>query len=96
MQMCVAIQGRMGPMTLWKPPNRSGGLGISWGRTVYVVHFSSSMYTRYTSDTRCVTAPQSYTALQRYTALHSAIHYTAIHRYTVYNLYNTPLRRGCL
>ena len=32
---------------------------------------------RYTSDTRCVTALQSYTAIQRY---------------TLYNLYNTPLR----
>jgi hypothetical protein len=36
---------------------------------------------RYTSDTRCVTALHSYTAIQRYTALyiiqlHSAIHYT--------------------
>ena len=29
--------------------------------------------------------------LYSYTALYSAIHYTAIHRYTLYNLYNTPL-----
>ena len=31
--------------------------------------------------------------LYSYTALYSAIHYTAIHRYTLYNLYNTPLER---
>ena len=49
------------------------------------------MYERYTSDTRCVTALQSYTAIQRY---NSAIHYTAIHRYTLYNLYSTPLILG--
>ena len=29
--------------------------------------------------------------LYSYTSLYSAIHYTAIHRYTLYNLYNTPL-----
>ena len=29
--------------------------------------------------------------LYSYTALYSAIHYTAIQRYTLYNLYNTPL-----
>ena len=39
---------------------------------------------------------RSYTAIQRYTALYTiqlyiAIHYTAIHRYTLYRLYNTPL-----
>ena len=51
------------------------------------------MYTRYTSDTftRCVTAHQSYTAIHQ---LYSAIHYTAIHRYTLYNLYSTPLILG--
>jgi hypothetical protein len=36
------------------------------------------------TDTRCLTAFHSYTAIQRYTALYSAIHYTAIQRYTVY------------
>ena len=52
---------------------------------------------RYTSDTHGVKEFQSYTAktalnsaIQRYTALYS-IQYTAIHRYTLYNLYITPL-----
>ena len=40
------------------------------------------------TDTHCVTALHSYTATIQ---LHSAIHYTAIQRYTLYNLYNTPL-----
>ena len=43
------------------------------------------------TDTHCVTALHSYTATIQ---LHSAIHYTAIQRYTLYNLYNTPLRTG--
>ena len=34
--------------------------------------------------------------LYSYTSLYSAIHYTAIHRYTLYNLYNTPLGPACL
>jgi hypothetical protein len=42
------------------------------------------------TDTHCVTALHSYTATIQ---LHSAIHYTAIQRYTLYNLYNTPLPR---
>ena len=45
MQISVAIGPCMGPMTLWKPQNRTPG--ISWGRTVYVVQFSSLMYKRY-------------------------------------------------
>eukprot|EP00964_Phaeocystis_antarctica_P122580 scaffold86249_cov66-Phaeocystis_antarctica.AAC.3 len=38
---------------------------------------------------------RSYTAIQRYTALYSAIHYTAIHRYTLCNLPGaaTPLAK---
>jgi hypothetical protein len=40
------------------------------------------------TDTHCVTALHSYTATIQ---LHSAIRYTAIQRYTLYNLYNTPL-----
>ena len=66
-------------------------LGRSWVKTGYVAHGHFCCINRYTSDTHCVTALQSYTAIQRYTALYSAIHYTAIHRYTLYNLYNTPL-----
>ena len=47
----------------------------------------------YTSDTHGVKALQSYTAIQ---LLYSVVEYTAIHRYTLYTLYNTPLgrRRG--
>ena len=48
-------------------------------------HWPLLLYKPYTSDTRGVKAFQSYTAL------YSAIQYTAIHRYTVYNLYITPL-----
>ena len=55
---------------------------------------ANDTYKRHTSDTRCVTALQSYTAIQRYTALYIAIHYTAKHRCTLYNLYNTPLAFG--
>ena len=33
--------------------------------------------------------------LYSYTALYTAIHYTAIQRYTLYNLYNTPLLVRC-
>ena len=82
----------MGPMTLWKPQNPA--LGISWGRTVYVVHSSSLMYKRYTS-TRVASRPsraiQLYIAIQRY-KLYS---YT-IHRYTPYTTSTAPLccRRG--
>ena len=43
---------------------------------------------RYTCYTHGVKAFQSYTAKS---ALYSAIQYTAIHRYTLYNLYITPL-----
>ena len=39
----------------------------------------------------CV-AIQLCSAIQRYAALYSAIHYTVIHRYTLYRLYNTPLQ----
>ena len=47
----------------------------------------------YTSDTHGVKALQSYTAI---TALYSyyrysAVEYTAMHRYTLYTHYNTPL-----
>ena len=46
--------------------------------------------------TRIASRPlRSYTAIQ----LYSAIHYTAIHRYTLYNLCNTPLNelnRSCV
>ena len=56
-------------------------------------HWPFCCIKRYTSDTRGVKAFQSYTAK---TALYSAIQYTAIHRYTLYNLYITLLasRRG--
>ena len=49
-------------------------------------HWPLLLYKPYTSDTRGVKAFQSYTAL------YSAIQYTAIQRYTLYNLYITPLR----
>ena len=70
----------MGPMTLWKRQNRSGDLlGPNCLRGP-LFSFASVKQLRYTdinTDTHgCVTALQSY---------------TAIHRYTVYNLYNTPL-----
>ena len=71
--------------------NTHSHLGRSFGKTGYVVNGKFCCINRYTSDTRFVTALQSYTAIQRYTALYSAIHYTAIHRYTLYNLYSTPL-----
>ena len=54
-------------------------------------HFAVTCIKRYTSYTRGVKAFQSYTAK---TALYSAIQYTAIHRYTLYNLYNTPIVPG--
>ena len=42
-------------------------------------------------NTRPVTrALYSYTAYTAYTTLYNAIQYTAIQRYTVYSLYNTP------
>ena len=52
-------------------------------------HWPFCCINRYTSYTHGVKAFQSYTAKS---ALYSAIQYTAIHRYTLYNLYNTPLR----
>ena len=51
-------------------------------------HWPLLLYKSYTCYTRWVKAFQSYTAK---TALYSAIQYTAIHRYTLYTLYNTPL-----
>ena len=51
-------------------------------------HWPFRCIKRYTSYTRGVKEFQSYTAK---TALYSAIQYTAIQRYTLYNLYITPL-----
>ena len=91
----------IGPIQLYGNTDLLGlrgcGAGtLSWVKTGCVAHGHfclcyTSLYTDHDTDTRCVTALQSYTAIQRYTALYSAIHYTAIHRYTLYNLYNTPL-----
>ena len=85
MQISVAIELSMGPMILWKHQNRSGDLlGPNCLRGPLFSFAVKPLYT----DTRCVTA------LHSYTALYSAIHYTAIqpiHRYTLYNLYNIPL-----
>ena len=85
----------MGPMTLWKHQNRSGDLlGPNCLRGPLFSFAVKPLYT----DTRCVTALQSFTALYsaiRYTAI-QLYSYTAIQRYTLYNLYNTPLIRGRL
>ena len=62
----------MGPMTLWKHQNRSGDLlGPNCLRGPLFSFAVKPLYT----DTRCVTA------LHSYTALYSAIHYTAIQLY---------------
>ena len=55
----------------------------------------ASAMVAYTSDTHWVKALQCYTAIQRYTG-QRAVEYTAIHRYTLYTLYNTPLAYGSL
>ena len=58
------------------------------------MHTSTKIAARcvwYTPDTHGVKALQSY--IYSYTALYSAVEYTAIHRYTLYTLYNTPLRK---
>ena len=88
MQMSVAIgpYGSYDPVET--PTNRSGDL-LGPNRSTWSTFFKLDVYTRYTSDTRCVTALQSYTAIQRY---NSAMHYTAMHRihYTT-SRNNTPL-----
>ena len=85
MRMSVAI-GPYGsgdpvetPKPLWGSPVGARTLSstlsilLTYTYTVpYVVHFSSLMYKPlYTSDTRCVTALQSYTAIHRYTSLYT-------------------------
>ena len=74
----------MGPMTLWKHQNRSGDLlGPNCLRGPLFSFAVKPLYT----DTRCVTA------LHSYTALYSAIHYTAIQLYSAihYTTSTTPL-----
>ena len=83
MQMSVAI-GPYGSMTLWKRQNRSGDLlGPNCLRGPLFSFAVKPLYT----DTRCVTA------LHSYTALYSAIHYTAIQLYSAihYTTSTTPL-----
>ena len=69
------------PEPLWGSP---GAELSTWTTFQFAV---KQLYT----DTHCVTALQSYTAIQLYSAMYSAIHYTAIHRYTVYTTSTTPL-----
>ena len=74
----------MGPMTLWKHQNRSGDLlGPNCLRGPLFSFAVKPLYT----DTRCVTA------LHSYTALYSAIHFTAIQLYSAihYTTSTTPL-----
>ena len=68
--------------------NTQTALGISWDRTIYVVHWQCLLYKSYTTYTPRLAAPAE---LYSYTVLYSAIQYTAIQRYTLYNLCNTPL-----
>ena len=49
--------------------------------------FKFDVYTLYMGHALRHGPPELYS----YTALYIAINYTAIHRYTLYNLYNTPL-----
>ena len=72
----------IGPIQLYG--NTDFHLGRSWVKTGYVAHGHFCCIHRYTR-TRVASRPSR--AIQ----LYSAIHYTAIHRYTLYNLYNTPL-----
>ena len=74
----------IGPIQLYG--NTDFHLGRSWVKTGYVAHGHFCCIHRYTR-TRVASRPSR--AIQ----LYSAIHYTAIHRYTLYNLYNTPLLR---
>ena len=73
MQMSVAVQGRMGPMTLWKPQNRSGDLlGPNCLRGPL---FSFAVKQLYTGHALAIAslpsrAIQLYIAIQRYTALY--------------------------
>ena len=60
----------------------------SWVKTGYVAHGHFCCIHRYTR-TRVASRPSR--AIQLYSAVQRYIHYTAIHRYTLYNLYNTPL-----
>ena len=77
-------------MTLWKPQNRSGDLlGPNCLRGPL---FSFAVKPLYIGHALRHGPPELYS----YTALHSAIHYTAIHRLTLYNLYNTPLQQVVL
>ena len=78
MQMSVAI-GPYGPYDPVETPKPLWG--SPGAETVYVDHFSSFAVKQLYTDTHCVTALQSYTAIHRYTAmniiqLHIAIQYT--------------------
>ena len=76
MQMSVAIgpYGSYDPVETPKPLWGSPGAELSTWTT-----FLKPLYT----DTHCVTALQSYTAIQRYTALYIIQLYIAVH-YTTY------------
>ena len=81
----------IGPIQLYG--NTDFHLGRSWVKTGYVAHGHFCCIHRYTRarvPSRPSRAIQLYSAIQRY-----SIHYTAIHRYTLYNLYNTPLVLLC-
>ena len=86
-------------MTLWKHQNRSGDLPgpncLTWTTFQVCCETASDTHDHHEFMTHIAPRPsraiQLYSAIQRYTALYSAIHYTAIYRYTLYNLYNTPL-----
>ena len=74
----------MGPMTLWKRQNRSGDLlGPNCLRGPLFSFAVKQLYT----DTHCVTALQSYTAIHRYTVLYIIQLYIAIQ----YTTSTTPL-----
>ena len=89
MQMSVAIgpYGSYDPVETPKPLWGSPGAELSTWTT-----FQFCCETAIHGHALRHSPPELYS----YTSLYSAIHYTAIHRYTrtVYNLYNTPLLRG--
>jgi len=86
MSVPIGSWGSYDPVITLKPLWGSPGTELSTWSTGSLCCIRAIQHARLASQPL-----RSYTAIQRYTALYSAIHYTAIHRYTLYRLYNTPL-----
>ena len=71
-------------------------LGLSWGRTVYVAHFSVLRFIQlYSGHASSRLACMAIQRIQRYTSYTAPYSYTAIHAIHHTSLYNIPLGVGC-